>query len=152
MCLFKSLFQLPNLLLINTVNYALRIFFFIHCSYREITQMNISKIDSQCFFLNHCSMNRCAPNPHGCSTRKIFLEEDLTGEEKFIIGELSIVNMINFGRRNVRKHRNIKGSYKYVTLDILLKFESLDKMRITSLESKVKFVGSRKGFITSMSL
>ena len=39
-----------------------------------------------------------------------------------------------FGRCNVRKHREIKGSYKYVTLDISFNFDSLDKMEITSLE------------------
>ena len=40
----------------------------------------------------------------------------------------------NFSRRNVRKHREIKSSDKYVTLDVSLKFDSLDKMRITSSE------------------
>ena len=49
---------------------------------------------------------------HGCSTRKTF------GEEKFTIGEFSAVNMKNCGRQNVRKHRDIKDSEKYVTLDI----------------------------------
>ena len=32
------------------------------------------------------------------------------------------------GYRNVRKHRQIKGSDKYDTLDISLEFDSLDKM------------------------
>ena len=62
------------------------------------------------------------------------------------------MNMKNCGRHNVRKHRDIKVSYKYVTLDISLKFDSLDKMRITSSESKVKSGRSGKGFITSLSL
>ena len=67
---------------------------------------------------------------HGCSTQKKFLEE------KFTPGEFTAMNMKNCGCHNVRKHRDIKGSDKYVTLDILLKFESLDKMKITSSESK----------------
>ena len=44
--------------------------------------------------------------------------------------------MKNCGRRNVRKHIEIKGSDKYVTLDISLKFDSMDKMKITSSDSK----------------
>ena len=46
------------------------------------------------------------------------------------------MNMENCGRRNVRKNREIKSSEKHVTLDILLKFDSLDKTRITFSESK----------------
>ena len=61
--------------------------------------------------------------------------------------------MENFGRRNVRKHKEIRGSEKYltlkkykdirgsdkyVTLDISSKFDSLNKMKITSSESKGK--------------
>ena len=73
---------------------------------------------------------------HGLSTRKTFWEEDFTGEEKFTFGEFSAVKMKNCGCHNVRKHREIKGSDKYVTLDISLKFDSLDKMKIISSESK----------------
>ena len=51
---------------------------------------------------------------HGCSIRKTFWEEKFTGKEKL----LSAVNMKNCGHSNVRKHRDIKGSDKYVTLDI----------------------------------
>ena len=51
---------------------------------------------------------------HDFSTRKTFWEEKFTGEEKLF----SDVNMKNCGRHNVRKHREIKGSDKYVTLDI----------------------------------
>ena len=53
--------------------------------------------------------------------------------------------MKNCGRRNVRKHKEIKGSYKYATLDISLKFGSLEKMDITSSESKGEFGKIRKG-------
>ena len=62
---------------------------------------------------------------HGCSTRKMFWEEKFTGEEKFTLGEFSAANMKNCGRPNVRKHRYIKDSDKYNTLDISLKFGSL---------------------------
>ena len=44
-----------------------------------------------------------------------------------------------FGHRNVRKHRYINGSDKYVTLGILLKFISLDEMRIRSSDPKDNF-------------
>ena len=47
-----------------------------------------------------------------------------------------VVNMKNCGGRYVRKHKEIKGSDKYVTLEISLKFDSLDKMKITFSESK----------------
>ena len=53
---------------------------------------------------------------------------------------------------NFKKHREIKNSDKYVTLDISLKFDSLDNMKITSSESKDNLWGSEKGFITSMGL
>ena len=45
---------------------------------------------------------------HGCSTRKTFWEEKFTVEENLTLGELSAANV--FGRHNVRKHREIKGS------------------------------------------
>ena len=71
---------------------------------------------------------------HGFSTRKTFWEEKFTGKENLFLA----VEMKNCGRRNVRKHKEIKGSDKYVNLDISSKFDSLDKMKITSSESKVK--------------
>ena len=51
---------------------------------------------------------------------------------------LSDVNMKNCGRLNVRKNREIKGSDKYVTLVVSLKFDSLENMKITYSESKEK--------------
>ena len=60
--------------------------------------------------------------------------------------------MKTFGCRNVRKHIDIKGSYKDITLDILLKFGSLDKMRITSSEPKDNLGRSGKGLITSLGI
>ena len=52
---------------------------------------------------------------HGVSTRETFWEGNFTA------GDFSAVDMKKFGRRNVRKHRHIKGSDMYVTLEILLK-------------------------------
>ena len=83
---------------------------------------------------------------HGWYTRKTFWEEKSTGEEKLF----SAMNMKNCGRRNVRKRKEIKGSDNYVTLGIPLKFDNLDKMKITSSESKWKLERSGKGLITSL--
>ena len=52
------------------------------------------------------------------------------------LGEFLAVSMKNCGRRNVSEYVEIKGRDKYITLEILLKFDSMDKMRITSSESK----------------
>ena len=60
------------------------------------------------------------------------------------------MNTKNCGRRNVRKHKKIKGSDKYFTLYISLKFDSLEKMKITSSESKGKLERPGKGLITSL--
>ena len=81
-----------------------------------------------------------------CSTRKTFWEERFTGKKSLFLAE----NMKNGGHRNDRKHKEIKGSDKYVTLDISSKFDSLDKMKITSSESKGKLEISGKGLITSL--
>ena len=53
--------------------------------------------------------------------------------------------MKKFGCCNVRKHRDIKDSDKYTTLDILLKFVSLDKMIITFSDPKDNLGRSVKG-------
>ena len=87
---------------------------------------------------------------HGCSTRKTFWEGKFTGEENFTIGEFSAVNMKNCHHLNVRRHREIKGSAKYVILDISLNFYSLYKMIITSSESKLNLGISGKGLIASL--
>ena len=85
---------------------------------------------------------------HDCSTQKTFWEENFTGEGKLF----SAVNMKIYDHRNVRKHMEIKGRYKYVTLDISLKIDILDKMRITSSESEENLKISGKGLITSLGL
>ena len=69
---------------------------------------------------------------HGCSTRKTFWEENFTGKENLFLA----VEMKNCGCRNVRKHKEIKGSDKYATLGIASKFDSLENMQITSSDSK----------------
>ena len=51
---------------------------------------------------------------HGCSTRKTFWEEKFTGKEDLFLS----VNMKNCGCHKVSKHKDIKGSDKYVTLEI----------------------------------
>ena len=89
---------------------------------------------------------------HGCSTRKKLWEENFTGKERFTLGEFKSVNMKNCGSRNVRKHRDIKGSDKYNTLDILLKFGSLEKMRVTYSEPKNNLGIPGKWLITSLDL
>ena len=78
----------------------------------------------------------------------MFWEENFTGKEDLFLS----VNMKNCGRRKVRKHKEIKGSDKIVNLDISSKFESLNKMKTTSSQSKFFFgkirkgVGNRSGF------
>ena len=89
---------------------------------------------------------------HGCSTWKTLWEEKFAGEENFTLGEFSAVNMKSFGRCNVSKHREVKGSDNYVTLIISLNFYSLENMIITSSESKVKLVISGKRLIASLCL
>ena len=42
------------------------------------------------------------------------------------------MNMENCGCRKVRKHKEIKGSDKILTLDISAEFDSLNKMETTS--------------------
>ena len=69
---------------------------------------------------------------HGCSTRKMFWEEKFTGKKYFF----QSANMKNCGRCKVRKHKEIKVSDKIVTLNISAKFDSLNKIKTTSSESK----------------
>ena len=83
---------------------------------------------------------------HGCSTQKTFWEEKFTGKENLVLS----ANIKSCGRHNVRKHKEIRGSDRYVTVDIPSKLDSLDKMEITSSESKGKWERSGKGLITSL--
>ena len=65
---------------------------------------------------------------HGSSTRKTFWEENFTGKKDLF----ESVNMKNCGCSKVRKHKDIKGSDKIITLNVLEKFDSLNKMETTS--------------------
>ena len=76
----------------------------------------------------------------------MFWQEKFTGKEDFFMS----VNKKNCGRRNVRKHKEIRGSDKYITLDISSKFDSMDKTKITSSESKGKMERSEKGLVPSL--
>ena len=60
--------------------------------------------------------------------------------------------MKNCGRRKVRKHKEIKGSEKCVTLNTPKKFDSLNNMETTSSESKVELGRSGKGLVTALDL
>ena len=91
---------------------------------------------------------------HGCSTRKTFWEEKFTGKKAFF----EYVNMKNCGRRKFRKHKEIKGSDKCVTLntDVILniseKFDNLNNMETTSSELNVEMERSGKGLVTALAL
>ena len=58
---------------------------------------------------------------HGCSTRKMFWEE------KFIL-----TNMTSFGRRNIRKHREINNGDQYIILDTSSNLDFLYKSEVNS--------------------
>ena len=93
------------------------------------------------------------PSIHcGGSTWKTFWEEKFTVEEKLTLGDFSAVNMKNYGRRNVKKHRKLNDSDKYTAWDLPLKFDNLDNMKITSSEPKDNLEISGKGLITSLGL
>ena len=83
---------------------------------------------------------------HGCSNWKTFWEEKFTGK-KYLFQS---ANMKNCGRLKVRKHKEIKGSDKIVTLNVSAKFESLNNMETTSSESKGKLGRSGKGLVTAL--
>ena len=93
---------------------------------------------------------------HGCSTRKMFWEEKLAGEKKELFEPVS---MRNCGKRNGRKHKELKKGdesvayeNKYEILEISEQFGILDKMETTSSGSKVKMEGSGKWLVTALAL
>ena len=85
---------------------------------------------------------------HGCSTRKTFWEGKFTRKQDLFLS----VNMKNCDCCKVRKHKEIKGSDKCVSLNISDKFDSLNKMETTSSESKVELERSGKGLVTALAL
>ena len=60
------------------------------------------------------------------------------------------MNMNFFGRRKVKKHKEIKGNEKISTLNISEKFDSLNKMKTKSSESEGKLGISGKGLVTAL--
>ena len=85
---------------------------------------------------------------HGCSTRKTFWEEKFKGKKDLF----QSLNMKNYGRRKVSKHKEIKNSDKIVTMNVSAKFDSMNKMETTSSESKGKLGRSGKGLVTALDL
>ena len=75
-----------------------------------------------------------------------------SGGGKFIGKEYLFlsVNMKNCGCRKVRQHKEIKVSYNIFTLNILAKFDSLNKIKTTSSESKGKLGRSGKWLVTAL--
>ena len=60
------------------------------------------------------------------------------------------MSMKIWGCRKVRKHREIKGSDKIFALNVSAKFDSMNKMKTTSSESKGKLGRSGKGLVTAL--
>ena len=85
---------------------------------------------------------------HGCSTWKTLWEGKFTVKQYLF----QSVNMKNCGLRKVRKHKDIKGSDKCVTLNASEKFDSLKKTETTSSKSKGKLGRSGKGLVTALAL
>ena len=85
---------------------------------------------------------------HGCFTWKKFWEEKFTGRQDLF----QSVNMKNCGCHKVRKHKDIRGSDKCVTLNVSAKFDSLKNMETTSSESKGKLRRPGKGLVTALDL
>ena len=85
---------------------------------------------------------------HGCSAQKTFWEVKFTGKQYLF----QSVNMKIYGCRKVRKHKEIKGIDKCVTLNISKKFDILNKMEAISSESKGKLRRSVKGLVTALAL
>ena len=84
----------------------------------------------------------------------MFWEEKFTDQQDLF----EYLNMKKCGRRKVKKHKEIKGSDKYVTLNIYdilnnsEKFDDLNKMETTSSESKVEFERSGKRLVIALDL
>ena len=62
------------------------------------------------------------------------------------------MNMKKIGFCDVRKHIEIKGNDRYITLVVSLKWDSLDNMIIASSESKDNLGRSGKVLITYLGL
>ena len=78
---------------------------------------------------------------HGLPTQKTFWEENFT-----------LVSMKSCGRRNFRKHRDIKNGEHYIALDLSLKLYCLYKRKATSLEPRDNVGRLGKGMTTSLTI
>ena len=118
------------------------------CINREIKSDEITIQLYSCYDINMDLPAVVTPSSiyRGCSTWKAFWEGKFTGKENLFLA----VDMKTFGHRNVRRHKQIKGSDKYFALDLSSKFYSLDKIKITSSESKGKLERLGKGLINSL--
>ena len=58
----------------------------------------------------------------------------------------------SFGRRIVRKHKDIKNDDQFIALGISFKFDNEEKIKITSSQHKYYLGISGKGFITPLGL
>ena len=113
------------------------------CINRESKSLEITIQLYSCYDINMKFLVVVTPPSiyHGCSTRKTFWEEKFTGKKDLF----QSVNMKNCGRRKVRKYKEIKGSDKFVTLNVSTKFDSLNKMKTTSSESKENWEDQERG-------
>ena len=111
------------------------------CINRESKSLELTIKLSSCHDINMKFLVVVTPPSiyHVCSTRKTLWEGKFTGKQDLF----EYVNMKNYGRCKVRKHKEIKVSYKcftlniYEILNISEKFDNLNKMETTSSESKV---------------
>ena len=78
----------------------------------------------------------------------VLREEKFTGKQDLFVS----VNMKICCRRKFRKHKDIRGSDKCVTLNVSEKFDSLNKMETTSSDSEGKLGRSGKGLVTALAL
>ena len=62
------------------------------------------------------------------------------------------VNMTSCGRRNIRKHREINNSKRYIILDISSKIGCMEKSKFTSSQSRDYMGIPGKGMTTYMDL
>ena len=62
------------------------------------------------------------------------------------------MNITSCGRRNVKKHRDIKNGEKYIILDVSSRLYFLDKREVTSSYSKDCMGIPGKGMTTYMDL
>ena len=60
--------------------------------------------------------------------------------------------MTSFGRRNVKKHTEIKNSEKYIALEIYLKLGCMDNREVTYSESREYMGRLDKGLTTSLTI